>query len=285
MKLLKTLVILFFILSTNLSAQEKEVLKVPQQKATPYEGMQSFYTNFIEEFNAPKLPKDVDQIKAKISFVVEKDGSFSDIKIQSDSDEVSNELKRAFETMPKWKPAVLDGEAVRSSFHLPITIKIKNDGLSDDEVKFLKDLVVYENQLKKYEQVTDSFKFLCNCVTSSVTSDSEKKSELYEYETLDKIGLYNISVTSFPKKEQKKFFKNLISDVKKSGVSYNKLTFAGAEGLTVNWIEKIEDKDVYYRTLFFFDGDKLFTLNFGAENSLITDLVFTNLLNTFQIKN
>ena len=285
MKLFKSIAILFFLLSTNLWAQEKEVLKVPQQKAAPYEGMQSFYTNFIEEFKAPNLGKDVSQINAKISFVVEKDGSFSNIKILSDSDEVTRELKRTFESMPKWKPAVLDGEIVKSSFHLPITIKIKNDGLSDEEAKFLKDLAVYEIHLRKYEQVTDSFKFLCNCVTSSVTSDPDNKSELFEYETLDKIGLYNISVSDFPKKEQKKFFKNLISDVKKSGVNYNKLTFAGTEGLTVNWIEKIEDKDVYYRTFFFFDGDKLFTLNFGAENSIITDLVFTNLLNTFQIKN
>ena len=60
--------------------------------------------------------------KVKVEFVVECDGSRSDIKIIKGYDEVSNkEAIRLVKTMPKWVPAEKDGDIVRSNFVLDIT--------------------------------------------------------------------------------------------------------------------------------------------------------------------
>lgn len=61
-----------------------------------------------------------------ISFVVEKDGSITDIEVLRGFDkDCDAEAVRVVSTMPKWKPGVKDGETVRCRFTLPFTFKIK----------------------------------------------------------------------------------------------------------------------------------------------------------------
>lgn len=61
-----------------------------------------------------------------ISFVVEKDGSITDIEVLRGFDkDCDAEAVRVVSTMPKWKPGVKDGETVRCRFNLPFTFKIK----------------------------------------------------------------------------------------------------------------------------------------------------------------
>lgn len=60
--------------------------------------------------------------KVFLSFVVEKDGTLSDIKILRDIGEgCGNEAVRLVQSMPQWKPGKVNGKAVRSQFNLPIT--------------------------------------------------------------------------------------------------------------------------------------------------------------------
>ncbi len=61
--------------------------------------------------------------KCYISFIVEKDGSLTDIKVQkklTDCPPCDEECIRVVKKMPKWKPAKVGGEPVRSKFVLPI---------------------------------------------------------------------------------------------------------------------------------------------------------------------
>jgi len=56
-----------------------------------------------------------------INFIIEKDGSVSNVKvlrgIGSGCDE---EAVRVVSSMPKWKPGIQNGEAVRVSYNIPI---------------------------------------------------------------------------------------------------------------------------------------------------------------------
>ncbi|MDN3706323.1 energy transducer TonB [Myroides ceti] len=97
-----------------------------QVKAAPVEGIKAFYTRYSGKFNAPDLGSGVNQIKVTLKFVVERDGSFTDIQVVNDQNGMGKEAIRVLKTMPKWKPAEQNGKTVRSSFTLPITIKVAN---------------------------------------------------------------------------------------------------------------------------------------------------------------
>ena len=56
-----------------------------------------------------------------VSYVVEKNGSISNIKVtRSPHDSLSEEAIRVVKAMPKWKPAKASGKVVRQRFMLPI---------------------------------------------------------------------------------------------------------------------------------------------------------------------
>ncbi|WP_057123776.1 energy transducer TonB [Flavobacterium sp. Root901] len=57
--------------------------------------------------------------KIYAQFVIEKNGSLSDIKVlNSSSTELSEEFTKALKKMPKWKPAKQNNQIVRSSYIL-----------------------------------------------------------------------------------------------------------------------------------------------------------------------
>jgi protein TonB len=59
--------------------------------------------------------------------VVEKDGSFTDIRVIRDGGypEAGKEAIRVLKKMPNWKPAVHNGRSVRSQFALPIVVRVQ----------------------------------------------------------------------------------------------------------------------------------------------------------------
>lgn len=103
-----------------------KVYSFVQQKASPNEGIQKFYSNFARKFNAPDVGGGVSEIVVRLKFVVEKDGSFTDIQVIDDKQGVGREAIRVLKSMPNWKPAEHNGKTVRSSFTLPIKIKVNN---------------------------------------------------------------------------------------------------------------------------------------------------------------
>lgn len=108
------------------SDDDNKIHNFVQQKAAPADGMQKFYTAFTRKFNAPDVGSGVNQIKVMLKFVVEKDGSFTDIQVVNDQNGAGKEAVRVLKSMPKWKPGMQNGKPVRSSFNLPITIKVAN---------------------------------------------------------------------------------------------------------------------------------------------------------------
>lgn len=83
-------------------------------------GMAKFY-KFIE--NNYNVPSDSPGGKVFIQFVVEKDGSLTDIKVLRDIGYgTGKEAERVLRKSPKWTPAEQNGKKVRCSYQLPITL-------------------------------------------------------------------------------------------------------------------------------------------------------------------
>jgi len=107
------------------SDDENKIWGFVKQKAEPTEGMQNFYKNYTRKFTAPEVGGNVQEISVLLKFVVEKDGSFTDIQIAGpDPHSIGKEAIRVLKSMPKWKPAEHNGKTVRSSFKLPIKLRV-----------------------------------------------------------------------------------------------------------------------------------------------------------------
>ena len=87
-------------------------------------GMSKFYTYVGNNFNRPELDAER-TLKVYVSFVIEKDGSMTDIIVKNDPGYgLGKEAIRVLKSLKtKWTPGILDGKAVRTAYNLPITIK------------------------------------------------------------------------------------------------------------------------------------------------------------------
>ncbi|MEY2630461.1 MAG: hypothetical protein RLZZ469_1358, partial [Bacteroidota bacterium] len=88
-------------------------------------GLEAFYKYIGSNY---KIPEEIStkKISGKIfaSFIVEKDGSLSNIKILRDMGYgTGEETIRVLKESPKWNPGKMNGKPVRTQYSLPITIK------------------------------------------------------------------------------------------------------------------------------------------------------------------
>lgn len=109
--------------------EDNKVYVAVEHQAVPDGGIKQFYSDFVKEYKTPEVGKGVDQVKLFISFVVEKDGSLTDIKVLRDGGmpNAGMEAIRVLNTLPKWKPAFQNGREVRSQFTLPLTIQVEKE--------------------------------------------------------------------------------------------------------------------------------------------------------------
>lgn len=87
-------------------------------------GIQAFYDFVGKTYRIPK----VKGLKGKVfvQFVIEKDGSLTDIKVMRDIGHgTGKEAIRVLKKSPKWTPGVQDGKNVRVLYSLPIAIDAK----------------------------------------------------------------------------------------------------------------------------------------------------------------
>lgn len=106
--------------------EEDEIFHVVENDAEFPGGMDSLRA-FIQRYL--KYPEEAlkNRLEGRvfISFIVEKDGSISNIKVLREiGGGCSEEAVRVVKLMPKWKPATQRGKAVRSTFTLPIVFKL-----------------------------------------------------------------------------------------------------------------------------------------------------------------
>lgn len=87
-------------------------------------GIKKFYTYVGNNFEKPDLETE-NAIRVSVSFVIEKDGSMTDIKVLKDPGYgLGAEAIRVLKSLKtKWSPGMYEGKAVRTSYNLPITIQ------------------------------------------------------------------------------------------------------------------------------------------------------------------
>lgn len=104
------------------SLYEQDPIYSSVEKRPEYPGgMQAFYNFVGQNFNMP----DINGLNGKvfIQFVIEKDGSLTDIKIMRDIGHgTGEEAVRVLKLAANWIPGERDGKKVRTLYSLPITI-------------------------------------------------------------------------------------------------------------------------------------------------------------------
>jgi len=101
-------------------------------------GMDAFYKFVSQTINLPPIEPEEDmKIKIIVTFVIEKDGSISSIKVPRDPGYgMVEEVKRVLRLSKKWKPGEQNGKLVRTSFALPIILQIEGVGkIEEPKVK------------------------------------------------------------------------------------------------------------------------------------------------------
>ena len=185
--------ILSFIFSISLvhaqsssEVDENKIYNIVQESAWPYEGYTEFAEKLSANLNTSKISTKEGVLNIKIQFVIEKDGSFTDIKIKDDEHNLINEVKRVFALLPKWKPAVVDEKNVRSRLTLPLTLYVDTLGLPeisfDDEFK---------KSLKNFDIDNEYFSFQCNCKLFNKKTSDYNFNVNFDYKSEDEVIFYS----------------------------------------------------------------------------------------------
>jgi protein TonB len=87
-------------------------------------GIKKFYSYVGNNFEKPEIDSE-SAIRVSVSFVIEKDGSMTDIKVIKDPGYgLGTEAIRVLKSLrTKWAPGMIEGKAVRTAYNLPITIQ------------------------------------------------------------------------------------------------------------------------------------------------------------------
>ncbi|MES2688951.1 MAG: energy transducer TonB [Bacteroidota bacterium] len=123
--IIKLIVVLLCLLSIDAVAQEaRDTVYAFVEEMPEYPG--DLYRYLSNEIRYPAEDRKKNkQGKVILQFIVEKDGSLTDITIiKSATKRMDEESLRVIRNMEKWKPAMQNGKPVRLMFTLPIAFKL-----------------------------------------------------------------------------------------------------------------------------------------------------------------
>lgn len=91
-------------------------------------GINVFYEYVQRNFKRPKIDR-ATNLKVILSFIVEKDGSLTDIKVLKDPGyDAGIEVERMLKSVAnKWKPGILNGKPIRAEYTLPVVINVQGN--------------------------------------------------------------------------------------------------------------------------------------------------------------
>jgi protein TonB len=103
-----------------------EILPIAENEPMPIGGMDKFYTFLGNKIKYPNGAKDAGaQGRVILTFVVEKDGSLTDIKAVKDPGYgLADEAIRVLKLSPKWKPGSQNGRNVRVQYTIPVNFSL-----------------------------------------------------------------------------------------------------------------------------------------------------------------
>ena len=88
-------------------------------------GISKFYNYVGNNFEKQEIDGS-ESIRVYVSFVIERDGSMTDIQVKKDPGYgLGKEAVRVLKSLKtKWSPGMIDGKAVRTAYNLPITVQL-----------------------------------------------------------------------------------------------------------------------------------------------------------------
>lgn len=124
---LMMLVLLFSFMTSTAQTKKNDMVFDVVEVMPQYPGGQIAMLKYImENMKYPKQAmKEGIQGRVAVRFIVEKDGSISNVKpILSVHPLLNKEAVRVVKSMPKWTPGKQNGKPVRVRFNLPIMFKL-----------------------------------------------------------------------------------------------------------------------------------------------------------------
>ncbi|SHL54001.1 energy transducer TonB [Chryseobacterium polytrichastri] len=89
-------------------------------------GINTFRKKVGDSFDGSAMNGDEGTVKTEITFVVERDGSITDVKANGKNADFNSEAVRTIKSIKnKWSPAKINGQSVRYRFRLPLTMNFE----------------------------------------------------------------------------------------------------------------------------------------------------------------
>lgn len=111
----------------SLPIDEKAIINTSQLDKLPEfpGGINKFYNYVGNNFEKPEIDA-ANTFRVFVYFVIEKDGSMTDIKVLRDPGYgLGNEAVRVLKSLKtKWSPGIINSKAVRTAYSLPITVEM-----------------------------------------------------------------------------------------------------------------------------------------------------------------
>ncbi len=103
-----------------------EVIEKVDVEAKFLGGINAFRQKVGQNFDTGSFEGSGEKMTANVTFIVEKDGSISNVKASGNDASFNKEAEKSVKSLKeKWQPAKLNGEIVRSYFKIPITIQFE----------------------------------------------------------------------------------------------------------------------------------------------------------------
>ena len=158
MKKLMYAVMLLLGMSITVSgvAQNNDVYSIVEEMPEYPGGMDKLVEYLSQNIKYPQqaIEKGIEG-KVFVSFIVEKDGSVSNVQVQrSLGGGCDEEAVRVVKAMPKWKPGKQDGKPVRVRYNLPINFRLQ-DQPQPKQIEIVEDDVEVEDIEISFDINTD----------------------------------------------------------------------------------------------------------------------------------
>lgn len=171
------LLLSFFFLSLNITAQDLNLSselypEFPECEQGNYQDQENCFnrtlvSHILANFKVPQVVQD-ENYKGQLTiiFEVDKNGEFQLIYLDAAYDELKEEIKRVFASLPVIEPAKYNGRAVHMQFKMPLKIPLQGNAaiqpLPEDEELILKVEIPKNNEkddiLTEYERIkSDAF--------------------------------------------------------------------------------------------------------------------------------
>ncbi|WP_226063843.1 energy transducer TonB [Kaistella polysaccharea] len=105
---------------------ETQVYTEVEQLAEFPGGINKFRANVSNNFDTSVMSGDEGTVKTEVIFVVERDGTITDVKANGPNKDFNAEAVRTVKSIKnKWSPAKINGKSVRYRYRLPLTMQFE----------------------------------------------------------------------------------------------------------------------------------------------------------------